>query len=331
MMRLRALRLSEVRQFRKPMSVEGFGDGLNVLSGPNEHGKSTLVRALDALLTIKYNANNDQIRDLQPNSGGAPLIEAEFEADGRLWRLRKQFLSGKLASLLDVNTGALLRNADAEARLAALTSGALPFDRFGLLWVRQGMFAPARDADGSLAALLASEVDTVALDARARAMHARVRDELSELQSDKTRKPRGQLLACMKARDDAKKRLERAEILSRSQAERLVDLARLSNERTELMAPSAVAARQDALAATEKGYETAEASRRHRLEAAKQLQSAHDALQIAERERKSLFDDLAAWDRLTHERAAARDELQELQSRLESAEADFKEIGRAHV
>lgn len=324
MMRLRALRVSEVGQFTKPITMEGIGDGLNVLTGPNELGKSTLLKALDALLRVKYNSNAEQIRDLQPNSGGAPLIEAEFEADGHLWRLRKQFLNGRLASLLDVTSGALLRNADAETHLAALMSGTHAFDRFGLLWVRQGVFEPARDSDGHIASLLASEVDAVALDARARAIHARVRDEISALQTEKTRKPRGTLLASLKSHDGALTRLAKAEALARTQAERLAELARLTNEREALMAPQAIAAREEALAAAQKRYETAEAARHHRSEAAKQLHSARDALQIADREHQSILEDLASLDRLTRENAAARDASVALHTRYNGAKSALK-------
>ncbi len=319
MMRLRALRVSEVGRFSKPVAIDGFGDGLNVLTGPNELGKSTLLKALDALLRVKYNANTEQIRDLQPNSGGAPIIEAEFEADGRLWRLRKQFLSGRLASLIDVGSGVLLRNADAEARLAELVSGTPAFDRFGLLWIRQGVFEPARDSDGSIASLLATEVDAVTLDARARAIHARVGDEISALQSEKTRKPRGALLESMKAHDAATKRLDRAEALARTQTERLSELARLTHERDALMAPLATAARDDALAVAQKRYETAEAARRHKSDAARQLQSTQDALQRAEHEQSTVSQDLTRWDQLTRGHAAAREASVELQARRESA------------
>ena len=52
-----------------------FGPGLNVLSGPNEFGKSTLLAALQALLFQAYSGLNKETRDLVPNSGGTPLIE----------------------------------------------------------------------------------------------------------------------------------------------------------------------------------------------------------------------------------------------------------------
>ena len=43
-----------VSKFTHPMRLEGFGDGINVLAGPNECGKSTLLSALRAVLFERH-------------------------------------------------------------------------------------------------------------------------------------------------------------------------------------------------------------------------------------------------------------------------------------
>ncbi len=45
-MKLRAIRLKEVGRFSAPVALEGLSGGLDVLAGPNELGKSTILRAV---------------------------------------------------------------------------------------------------------------------------------------------------------------------------------------------------------------------------------------------------------------------------------------------
>ena len=45
-MKILAVRLAEVGCFSRAVAVEGLGDGLNVLAGANEAGKSTIFAAL---------------------------------------------------------------------------------------------------------------------------------------------------------------------------------------------------------------------------------------------------------------------------------------------
>ena len=47
-MHLTRLRVEELRQFRQAYVLDDLTPGLNIISGPNEAGKSTLVRAIRA-------------------------------------------------------------------------------------------------------------------------------------------------------------------------------------------------------------------------------------------------------------------------------------------
>lgn len=71
--------------------------GASVLPAPNEQGKSTLVRALDALLRFKASANRDETRALKPVGRDVPsIVGAEFLLGGERVRLTKHFnLSGR--------------------------------------------------------------------------------------------------------------------------------------------------------------------------------------------------------------------------------------------
>lgn len=89
----------EVEQFGTlgtPVEVE-FGEGLNVLHGPNEAGKSTLLRAVWIALTWDPTTSSNDITAMYPHSGGNPEIVLEFEHDGADLTLEKRFVpqSGK--------------------------------------------------------------------------------------------------------------------------------------------------------------------------------------------------------------------------------------------
>ena len=96
-MKIRAIRLREVGIFREPVAIEGLSGTLDVLAGANELGKSTILRALERLFLAKHTAAGRDIERLRPHAGGAPLIEADFEAQGRVWRLRKSGRSSRYA------------------------------------------------------------------------------------------------------------------------------------------------------------------------------------------------------------------------------------------
>ena len=60
-MKLTAITLNDVRRFTSPVRVTGIGAGLNVMSAPNEEGKSTLFDALQALFFQSYRSRGKEI------------------------------------------------------------------------------------------------------------------------------------------------------------------------------------------------------------------------------------------------------------------------------
>lgn len=171
-MKLNRLRVNQVRRFREPLELT-FQPGLNLLVGPNESGKSTLVRAIRAAFFERYTTTS--VDDLRPwdDSSAAPEIELDFEFDGQPWRLAKRFLVRKRC---DLRVGPLqLTNEDAENRLAALLGYQYPgrggsrpelWGVPGLLWVEQGssqeLADPVHYAAPHLQAALGTELDAMA-------------------------------------------------------------------------------------------------------------------------------------------------------------------------
>ncbi len=335
MIRLRALRMANVGRFSAPIALEGLGDGLNVLSGPNELGKSTLLRALEVVLTTRYGLDNELLRNLVPNGGGTPVIEAEFEAEGHLWRIHKQYLNGATAVLQDLTAGTEFKKAGAETRLAALIEGPADLkNRFGMLWVKQddGLKPVAPETmGGGLAALIMSEVDAVALDAPARLVHKAIQDALKTLQQPKNRMPKanGAWANAVASNDEAVKRLVTAEARAREQAARLDKLAAHTTERRALLTPQAVAMRSEALDAARLRYAKAVEAHQQRREAGQSLSKALTALQSAEHAEKSLRAAIDECAKLKSQSTVDQALLEELAKRRDDCAADLAAM-RAH-
>lgn len=66
-MKLQRMRIEQLRQFRKPFVLENLQPGLNLIHGPNESGKSTLVRAIRAAFFERYRST--AVDDLRPWGG----------------------------------------------------------------------------------------------------------------------------------------------------------------------------------------------------------------------------------------------------------------------
>lgn len=202
--RIKRLRVEQLRRFRRPLELAGFEPGLNIIAGPNEAGKSTLVRAIRAAFFERYRSVAvDDLRPWGEGSGAAPQIELDFELDGQPHRLVKSFL-GKKRCLLQIGTRTL-DGGDAEDHLAQLfgfafaAKGASKPDHWGipgLLWVEQGA---AQQLDVSHARDHLHDALRGQVDASAGALAASGGDELleqlraqrNELLTGATGKPRG--------------------------------------------------------------------------------------------------------------------------------------------
>ena len=144
---LRSLAVNQFKKFTTPTRLEGIEDGLNVVVGPNEMGKSTLLDALRAVLFEKYSSKAQPIVALQnARNQAAPVVELAFDLDDGLYRIAKRFIKKPYARL-SCPDGRNLEGDAAEETLRDLLdfdepgkTGAKP-DTLGMwnvLWVQQG-------------------------------------------------------------------------------------------------------------------------------------------------------------------------------------------------
>jgi len=95
-MRLRRLHIVSFAAIES-VDVE-FGPGLNVLYGPNDLGKSTVVAAIRLGLLLPHGSTHCE-QYVGWTGSGDPVVEITFETEAqRIWRIRKQF--GKSGSSL---------------------------------------------------------------------------------------------------------------------------------------------------------------------------------------------------------------------------------------
>src|SRR5689334_21801756 len=102
-MKLHRLRVANFAGVREA-DIE-FGHGLNVLYGPNDLGKSTLVDAIRLALLLPQTSS--QVEEYVPWTGGRdPAVDITFETEPqRIWRVKKEFRKGGMALLQESKNG----------------------------------------------------------------------------------------------------------------------------------------------------------------------------------------------------------------------------------
>ncbi len=183
-MKLRTIRLENVRRFVDPVEISGIGDGLNVFSAPNEHGKSTVFDALHAVFFKPRTSWDKEIRSLAPHVGGDPSVAVEIELGDGIYRIEKRWSRRRNGDTRIETAGRLIGQADAAETWIAETLKA-PGDGgpAGLLWVRQGLTGlddgnAARLARRDLLTSVAGEVEAMTGGRRMDAAWERCRREL---------------------------------------------------------------------------------------------------------------------------------------------------------
>lgn len=263
---INAIRLAAFRRFTSPVAVEDFAPGISVLAGPNEMGKSTIFRALEAAFLTRHKVTGAVLEDMRPASSGEPLVEADFSIGERRYRIRKQFGRGSTAVLSDVTAARVIaRNAEAEDELARLVAGKHGIDgAFGLVWVRQqrALAKPDPDTDpltgrakdrgelGALNAAVRGEIEAAAAGETLEDIKARTAKALDQLLTPARNAPRknGPLDVARTARDNAQSELEKSERAADAAERRLREIAAIDRQLANLNDPEAAARRRVELA-----------------------------------------------------------------------------------
>ncbi|WP_081759360.1 AAA family ATPase [Thioalkalivibrio sp. HK1] len=142
----KSIEVEQFLQFRNAVAIDRLDDGLNIIAGNNEAGKSTLLKALRAALFDRYKSNVGE--SFRPyNAAVNPKVRVIFDLDGVEYRLTKVFSKAKGGEAsLEADNGHLWEGPEAEDHLEELLGfshagrgGSRPELQglAGLLWVEQ--------------------------------------------------------------------------------------------------------------------------------------------------------------------------------------------------
>jgi DNA repair exonuclease SbcCD ATPase subunit len=342
-MKLLSLELEQFRKFDRPVRLSGFTDGLNVLCGPNEFGKSTVLAAIRGLLFERHNSKADPIKRMQTRRGNAaPRIAMDFELGGDTWRIEKRFLHQPMACLTGPG-GSRFDGEAAEEELQRLLGFGTPGKQgarlehmgvWGALWVTQRDSVLQADLSSDLArstitSCLDTEVGVLTGSEKGRAILRAAREQLSQL-LDGNGKPKGRYKQVSTLLDEIGKKLDEL----RDRARRLAEDSDALRDRTAKLQresdPAADQRDEDALADARLRKEAALVYQQRLKAAASDHELAERSWQDAERERAAREARMAAIR--ASEAALAEAAAQAASARAVVAEADGAvEASRATV
>ena len=299
-MKIRSLELEQFRKFDRPVRLCGFTDSLNIICGPNEFGKSTILAAIRGLLFERHTSKAEPVKRMQTWRGNAaPRLAMEFEVGRRRWRIEKRFLHQPMACLTALDGGRFDGDA-AEEELQRLLgfgaagkrgSGPEQMGVWGALWVTQRDSVLQADLSSNLAratvtSCLDAEVGVLTGSEKGQALMRVAREQLGQL-LDGNGKPKGRHRQVMATIGESDAKL--AELGDR--AKRLSeDSDALRDRASKLARESDVAAEQRDLAALDDARRRKETALVHQ----QRLEAATSAHALAERN----------WEDAERERAA---------------------------
>ena len=243
-MKIRSVRLTNFRKFVGTVGVEGITDGVSVLVGQNELGKSTFLEAINAVIFEKAKSHTERVRSFHHFvNGTVPEVELAFDLDNTRWTISKRFARQAGKALLTNSNNGRFEDDEAEEQLqrllryASRRGGGEP-GIWGTLWVRQGCSFgdPELDDAGrrTLQGCLEAQVGVLTGGARGRRIPAGVKQALEEIVS--TRGPRGKFKDAKDRLGEVSARTEQLEVKRRDLFEYTDALARLKRERKDIQA-----------------------------------------------------------------------------------------------
>lgn len=345
-MRIRRVHIENFRKLAGPVELAGIGDGLTVIAGANEDGKSTVLEAIRAALFCRHRATGDYVDGLAPfgSRGARPRVELDFVIGETPYRLCKAFCRKPHEAALAAD-GKMFEGDAAEEELTRILGftpakkGALKPEEhgvWGLFWVEQGttFLSDRRIGDAgrtTLIGALEDEMGHVLGGDAGRAILASIDRQYAGFFTGKRGDPTGDYAKQRKAVDELTNeaaRLREEEARFEAQAEELsgVRAEIAATERDRLLdraeeAVSAARVQQDRINALKVQRDTAA---KDRDVARSAWRTASDRHQARLRQSKEAEDTAEAVARLAEE---VRKSTEALAPLTEAAESDAHDAG----
>jgi DNA repair exonuclease SbcCD ATPase subunit len=330
------------------VTVGPFGDGINILHGPNEVGKSTLIEAAALAVFDKHGTSGQSVDSFQPwGTSLSPEITLEFEAEGERYRLQKTFLVGHRSLLSEERNGiyqSLHEGDAADTAVRTIMLGESPGrgrarpDQWGiarLLWSLQGpdLFIPGVTepvADRLREALGGVEIRSYLTDIARRIeaeYGATFTDRRGDLKADSTvTHLRDELQDLGVRRDEARQAVEEVRDWADSLESLRRDLARLEDERHEAVA-KVEAYRQEASSVLQT-REKVKLAESQESACAKEVEAAQNALDEYHKQRDVYDKRRAEWRQLDSDHKTKQDEISVIEDQVAKLRSDQQEKER---
>ncbi len=161
-MKIQNLTLKNWKCFRDEKSFE-FDEGINLIHGENEAGKSSAIDGLRRAFFDKHTTSGEKMRAIQPwgSEGLSPTVKVGFEKNGNEYRIKKKFLHSESSLLEKKVQGEWERISEGDAadkKIIDMIGGSLPGrgaskpKHWGLaqaLWTQQGKIIPEGEFNNS--------------------------------------------------------------------------------------------------------------------------------------------------------------------------------------
>jgi DNA repair exonuclease SbcCD ATPase subunit len=268
-MEITSLCVEGAGRFGTTASVEGLGNGVNILAAGNEAGKSTLFRAIRACLFERHSTTNRTVASLCTEGLSLPItVRLGFRQKNDNYVIEKSFVRSP-GAFLRRNGVEIARGRQADEDLWEILGispgGGRSIDEaaFGLLWVGQGQSFKAPSLTGAAADVLnkivQKEVGTLVGGERARSVLNTIRREIDEHLTANTGRPKsggplGKALAAVKQLSGELEASQKRLGLAHELTSRLDELTRERDGLTDL---AVIKKTKDELATAEKDLESA--------------------------------------------------------------------------
>ncbi|MBL4844681.1 MAG: AAA family ATPase [Planctomycetes bacterium] len=207
---IRSLTVENCKSLLGQFEIGPFHEGVTVVTGENEAGKSTLVEALRCALFEKHDAKTQVLKNLRPRGTKlTPKVTVCFSVGDTLYTLQKTFLDNPSAELSSDEGQAPQVGHEVEERLRELLDSKKPGRQgakrehmgvWGLLWVTQDAAARAdpgagldAEARGGLQDAIASQVGQVLGGRQGELLRTAAEREYLRYWTEKSGAPTGEL------------------------------------------------------------------------------------------------------------------------------------------
>ncbi|BDZ71458.1 AAA family ATPase [Methanobacterium petrolearium] len=197
-MNIQTIHLKNWKKFTNPIQIQ-LQDGLNILYGPNESGKTTLIDSVITTFYSKHTSGSGKIKSLKPwGTSLHPSSQITFTQNGEIYRITKGFKDKKsILEKRDTEIWKKIAEGDqADQQLLQLVGGQLATrgdtkpEQWGLgqtLWMVQGTpIINDNLNDETLSSLQSMVGATIESDKEKKVLN-NIRSRFQEIYTDKTK------------------------------------------------------------------------------------------------------------------------------------------------